>query len=88
MWMRRHQVVKVGGAGSIPARNNDGPLDFLVTYFRKAFDGFDDAQPATEIVHQKLPEGEAPKKCEFAFPAHRVQQNPESFFKTLMAPIT
>ena len=87
MWMRCEQVVKVGGAGSIPARNKYGPLDFLLTYFRKAFDCFDDAQPVAEIVGQKLPKGEAPKKCEFTFPFHREQQSLEGLFETLIPPI-
>ena len=85
--MRSQQVVKICGAGSIPARNEYGLLDFLLTYFRETFDRFEDAQPAAEIVHQKLPEGEAPKKCELAFPDHREQQSLEGFYETLMPPI-
>ncbi len=77
--MSGQQVVQVRGSTTIPAGDENRPVYFLPGYFRKTFQGLDDAQAVAKLGDEKLPEGEPAEKCEFTVSANRIYQRLEWF---------
>ena len=69
--MGGQQVVQIRGSTTIPAGDENRSVYFLPGYFRKTFQGLDDAQAVAKLGDEKLPEGEPAEIGKLTLPEHR-----------------